>query len=100
MYTLKRTKGMAIMKIQENKTSGGWKFDVEIIDQDSKTNHTITMSEDFYNSLNTVVSPKEVVEESFNFLLKRESKEQILSTFDITLISKYFPEYIQYVKNP
>jgi hypothetical protein len=34
-----------------------------------------------------------VVEAAFRFLLDREPKEAILSRFDITVISRYFPEF-------
>ena len=32
-------------------------------------------------------------EAAFRFLLDREAKEQILAHFDITVISRYFPEF-------
>jgi hypothetical protein len=37
--------------------------------------------------------PEELVRRSFEFLLERESKESILREFDITVISRYFPNY-------
>jgi hypothetical protein len=33
------------------------------------------------------------VRKSFLFLLEREPKESILRSFDLTVISRYFPEY-------
>ena len=39
------------------------------------------------------ISKEELIKKSFEFLLERESKESILKEFDITVISKYFPEY-------
>jgi hypothetical protein len=90
---------MSNIKISENKTNNGWEFNITIEGQSSETNHIVTMSEGFYNSLNTQISPTEVVEKSFNFLLQREPKEQILSEFNITLISKYFPEYNEFIRN-
>ena len=41
------------------------------------------------------VSDAEVVEESFRFLLEREPKESIMTSFDLPVISRYFPEYQQ-----
>ena len=38
-------------------------------------------------------SAEELVRRSFEFLLEREPKESILSRFDLTVISRYFPEY-------
>jgi hypothetical protein len=33
------------------------------------------------------------VEAAFRFLLDREPKESVLSRFDVTVISRYFPEF-------
>ena len=35
----------------------------------------------------------ELIKKSFAFLLDRESKESILASFDLTVISRYFPEF-------
>jgi hypothetical protein len=39
------------------------------------------------------VSAEQLIEESFVFLLKREPNTSILSSFELPLIGKYFPEY-------
>ena len=36
---------------------------------------------------------EKLLEESFRFLLERESNTSILSAFDLPVISRYFPEY-------
>ena len=38
-------------------------------------------------------SEEELIKRSFDFLLKRESKESILSQFNLKVISTYFPGY-------
>ena len=38
-------------------------------------------------------SARELLEASSRFLLARESNASILSSFDLTLIGRYFPEY-------
>ncbi len=40
-------------------------------------------------------SPERVIEAAFEFLLDREPKESILSSFDVTVISRYFPIFEQ-----
>ena len=45
------------------------------------------------------ISKEELLNFSFNFLLEREPNTSILSKFEITVISKYFPEYISKVEN-
>jgi hypothetical protein len=37
--------------------------------------------------------PERLLLESFRFLLERELNTSILSSFDLTVISRYFPEY-------
>ena len=39
------------------------------------------------------VSAERLVEESFRFLLEREPNTSILSSFELPLIGKYFPQY-------
>jgi hypothetical protein len=38
-------------------------------------------------------TPEELLKESFRFLLEREPNTSILSSFDLPLILRYFPEY-------
>jgi hypothetical protein len=77
------------------KDNRGWQFLVEISENESKTEHKVSMTSEFFNkiTLEKDVKPKDIIKESFEFLLKREPKESILSEFDVTLISRYFPEY-------
>jgi len=39
------------------------------------------------------ITREELIKKSFEFLLERESKESILSKFNLEIIKKYFPEY-------
>jgi hypothetical protein len=38
-------------------------------------------------------TPERCLEAAFRFLLDREPKESILGRFDLTVISRYFPEF-------
>ena len=58
------------------------------------TTHTVTVSLDYYKKLTGGrVTADELVEKSFEFLLERESNTSILSTFDLPVIQRYFPDY-------
>ena len=58
------------------------------------TTHTVTVSLDYYKKLTGGrATADELVEKSFEFLLERESNTSILSTFDLPVIQRYFPEY-------
>ena len=63
------------------------------------TSHNVTLTDDTHQNLtNGKVSKKELIEFSFKFLLERESNTSILSSFELSVISGYFPEYIKSVK--
>ena len=42
---------------------------------------------------NGKVAKKELLDFSFKFLLDKEPNTSILSSFELTIISQYFPEY-------
>ncbi len=73
------------------------RFRVTVEDNNTSI-HKVTLNNEFYRSLNTKTSQSEIIRRSFEFLLKREPKESILSEFDLRLISKYFPEFEDEVK--
>ena len=60
----------------------------------SSTHHTVSLDESYYNRLTSGnISKEELIKRSFEFLLKREPKESILSQFHLKVISTYFPDY-------
>ncbi|MDP6625682.1 MAG: hypothetical protein QGG87_04415 [Nitrospinota bacterium] len=64
------------------------------VSKGTTTTHTVTVSPSYYEKLtNKRVKPEDLVERSFEFLLKRESNTSILRSFDLPVISRYFPEY-------
>jgi len=70
------------------------KFRVRIIETGSETIHDVTVTPNDYTRLtNGKVEPEELVRRSFEFLLEREPKESVLTGFDLSAISRYFPEY-------
>ena len=63
------------------------------------TEHTVTVSEDDHQKLTGGDVPAEkLVEKSFEFLLDREPNTSILSSFDLPVIGRYFPEYERSIK--
>ena len=68
-------------------------FDVTIY-SNTETNHQVTISDNFVTEYQIKnLTKKEIIEQSFIFLLERESNNSILRKFDIEVISNYFPEY-------
>lgn len=92
---------MAEINVKE-KSSGDdlFVFDVEVVEGDTKTTHTVEVGKSYYEKLTGgKAAPPELVKRSFEFLLRREPKESILKAFNITKISYYFPEYEKEIKH-
>jgi hypothetical protein len=69
-------------------------FRVRVTESGSETSHDVTVSPKDYTRLTIgKVGAEELVRRSFEFLLEREPKESILTRFDLSVISRYFPEY-------
>ena len=65
----------------------------------NSTSHIVNLTDDTHQNLtNGKVSKKELIEFSFKFLLEREPNTSILSSFELSVISGYFPEYRKTVK--
>jgi hypothetical protein len=68
-------------------------FDVTIY-SNTETNHQVTISDNFITEYQIKnLTKKEIIEQSFIFLLQREPNTSILRKFDIKVIANYFPEY-------
>jgi hypothetical protein len=61
-----------------------------------ESRHHVTMARETYRRLTGGQhSPERCLEAAFRFLLDREPKESILERFDVSVISRYFPEFEQ-----
>ena len=75
-------------------------FKVEIVEGETKTAHQVELNLDEYRKLTDgKISPEALIKSSFEFLLEREPKESILRSFNLSIISRYFPEYKSEIKN-
>lgn len=61
---------------------------VTVTEGASSTTHTVRIDRE-----EPGVDPERLVEASFRFLLDREPKESILARFDLSIITRYFPDY-------
>ena len=75
-------------------------FNVVVSDSASSTQHRVTLSDATYQRLTGgKVDPTGCVESAFKFLLERESKSDILPSFDINVINMSFPSFEKEFKN-
>lgn len=80
----------------ENTGDGTYTVTVE---DATTTSHSVTLEQAVYQELTGGnVTPEQLIEASFEFLLERESNTMILASFDLPLIGNYFPEYEQEIK--
>jgi len=70
------------------------KFIVTVEQGETRTQHTVSLDDEYYQKLTQGrMTKQELIKNSFEFLLKREPKESILSKFNLKVISQYFPEF-------
>jgi hypothetical protein len=85
---------MADIDVQRKGANGQIVFAVRVFDGGTESRHEVTLSEEDYRRLGEGYgSPDEFVRACFEFMLEREPKESILSSFDVSVISRYFPEF-------
>jgi hypothetical protein len=74
-------------------------FRVRVTEAGSESIHEVTLDPKYSARLaGATARPEELIRKSFEFLLEREPKESILSRFDFSVISRYFPEYEREIK--
>ena len=75
------------------------KYEVTVSEHGSSIIHTVTLDDDYYQSLTEgKITKEDFLKKCFEFLLERESKESILSSFNVKVINSYFPDFEQYIK--
>jgi len=68
-------------------------FDVAVSDGSGSSRHQVTMDRQTAERLAGGHTPEACIEAAFRFLLDREPRSAIMSRFDVTVISRYFPEF-------
>ena len=84
---------MADVTVMRRADGDPMRFDVTVREGDTSTEHGVTVSEADLERLGGGRSPEAFVHDCFAFLLEREPKESILSSFDVGVIGRYFPEF-------
>lgn len=74
-------------------------FEVTLSDGYSISKHLVKLTDVYYNHLaKGKIAKEELIKRSFEFLLKKESRDSILPKFDLRDIQKYFPDYEDHVE--
>jgi hypothetical protein len=81
-------------KIDVERGAEAGTFLVVVTEGRTRSSHEVVLDDAYYRRLTAGrVAPEELVRRSFEFLLEREPKESILTTFRLPVIARYFPEY-------
>jgi hypothetical protein len=90
---------VADIEVERKGADGQIVFDVRVSEGQSVSQHEVTLSEEDYRRLGEGYgSPEGFVRACFEFLLEREPKGSILSRFDVSVISRYFPEFEETIR--
>jgi len=89
-----------MIDVKLTKSDDPYEFNVTVRERGTETRHRVTMADATYSQLaGERATPERVIEAAFEFLLEREPKESILSSFDVTVISRYFPSFEEEITN-
>lgn len=81
---------------QKSETEEAWRFEVFVGGGSGCMRYEVVVMKLYWRKLTSEkVQPQPLVKASFEFLLAREPKEFIMRSFDLGVISRYFPEYEQ-----
>ena len=82
--------------VEVRRTGDGDPLEFEVVVREGKgeSRHHVTMARETCERLTAGRhTPERCLEAAFRFLLDREPKESILGQFDVSVISRYFPEF-------
>jgi hypothetical protein len=68
----------------------GWSCVVTVGDDADATTHTVTVDRETLDDLAPGATPETLVATSFAFLLEREDRNEILRSFELPVIGRYF----------
>jgi hypothetical protein len=72
---------------------GGYRCTVDVSDATGSSRHLVGVSRADVDRWGRGRAAEDLVRDSFAFLLEREPRGSILREFDLSVISRYFPDY-------
>ena len=79
---------------ETNQSEEGWTFLVELGRGDNLIEYYVDVGREYWTRLTgRRVEPADLVESTFKFLLDKEPKEMIMKKFNLSDVSKSFPQY-------
>lgn len=85
---------MASIDVKQSGSGDVLSFDVTVSEASGASSHAVTIDASYFERLRRGdEDPERFIERCFEFLLAREPKGSIMSSFDVSVISRYFPEF-------
>lgn len=85
---------MSAIVVESSPVDGGWVACVTVTDHGASREFEVGVTTaELAHFAPAAVDPTQLVRRSFEFLLAREPKESILSSFGLSTIARYYPEY-------
>jgi hypothetical protein len=86
-----------MITVEAAPTPQGWDCLVEIVDGEQRSRHSVTVSRPELErwGRDGEEGPEPLLTRTFDFLLAREPAEQILKSFALGDVQRYFPEFDQ-----
>ncbi len=80
-----------VVSCQPNES--GWQCSVTIGDDAGATMHEVSVDRETLADLAPGARPEELVRVSFEFLLEREPRDAIMSSFELPIIGRFFGDF-------
>jgi hypothetical protein len=91
---------MSEIAVEISPVEGGWVARVVVADRRGSREFEVRVSRvELARYAPDATDPTDLVRRSFTFLLAREPKESILSSFGLSVIARYFPEYEREIRS-
>ena len=74
-------------------------FEVVVVGDTTTCHEVIVTDKVLLELTNNLVSKKDLLDFSFNFLLKKEPNTSIMTSFEISIIGQFFKEYKNEVRS-
>ena len=87
---------MSSIDVRCEATDDGWACRATVDDGVTHGEHRVTVGRadaDRLAAAHDVAAVERLVDETVAFLLEREPRSSILAAFDVSVVSRYFPEY-------
>lgn len=77
----------------------GYAYAVQVVEDDATYTYTVELPSEVYEEMvHGRVDRETLIQETFTFLLDRESAQEILPEFSLEDVGRYFPEFEGYIQ--